>query len=156
MALFRLMYRSSPPPGLSESALTDLVHDIRLQCLARNSAAELTGILAYSTMAFVQSLEGEESAVSKLYQRIQADRRHSDVITISARAVMGRAFPDWAMAFASVSPSDQLQDMTPKDVLRFLINAQQFCQGVRTLPGRGLPPEARMRTDLGIQEIERR
>lgn len=155
MALFRLMYRSSPPPGLSESALTDLVHDIRLQCLARNSAAELTGILAYSTLAFIQGLEGDESVVSELYQRIQADRRHSDVITISARVVMGRAFPDWSMAFAPMSPPVQLQDMTPKDVLRFLIDAQQFCQGVRTLPGRGLPPEARMRTDLGITEMKR-
>ena len=150
MGLFRLFYISSPPAGLNERALADLVHDIRLQCLQHNSQNHLTGVLAYSTQAFVQSLEGEEAAVLALYRRIEADERHTQVQQVFGAAVKGRAFPDWSMAFAPMAPPDQFRAMTARDVLRFLINAEQFCQGVRTLPGRGLPPEARLRADLGI------
>lgn len=150
MGLFRLFYVSSPPAGLSEAALADLVHDIRLQCLRHNSQHHLTGVLAYSVEAFVQSLEGEEEAVLALYARIQADRRHSALQLVFAAGVKGRAFPDWSMAFVPMAPPDRYRAMSSSDVLRFLIDAEQFCQGVRTLPGRGLPPEARLRADLGI------
>lgn len=148
MGMFRLIYVSSPPPGLDEDGLADLVHDIRAQCLRHNSHQHLTGVLAYSLQAFIQSLEGEESRVVDLYSRIKMDRRHSDVQQILGAEVKGRAFPDWSMAFVPMEPPVLLRSMPAREVLRFLIHAEQFCQGVRTLPGRGLPPEARLFHEL--------
>lgn len=148
MGVFRLIYVSSPPPGLDDDGLVDLVHDIRSQCLSHNSHEHLTGVLAYSLQAFIQSLEGEESRVLDLYARIKTDPRHSDVQQILGVEVKGRAFPDWSMAFVPMEPPALLRSMPAREVLRFLIHAEQFCQGVRTLPGRGLPPEARLHQNL--------
>lgn len=148
MAIFRLIYVSTPPPGLDEDGLDDLVHNIREQCLGHNSRQHLTGVLVYSLQAFIQSLEGEESRVLDLYARIKADKRHSDVQQILGAEAKGRAFPDWSMAFVPMGPPAHLRSMPARDVLRFLIHAEQFCQGIRTLPGRGLPPEARLFHEL--------
>ena len=148
MQIFRLIYISSPPPGLDEDGLDDLVHDIRGQCLGHNSHQHLTGVLAYSLQAFIQALEGEANRVLDLYARIEADKRHSDVQQILGAEAKGRAFPDWSMAFVPMEPPAHLRSMPARDVLRFLIHAEQFCQGIRTLPGRGLPPEARLFHEL--------
>ena len=52
---------------------------------------------------FVQALEGDESVVRGLYERISEDPRHEDVTVIESAPVDGRVFSRWAMAQVSRS-----------------------------------------------------
>jgi hypothetical protein len=50
---------------------------------------------------FVQALEGDESSVQRLYERIRDDARHDEVTVIESAAVDERVFSRWAMAEVS-------------------------------------------------------
>jgi hypothetical protein len=150
MQVFRLLYLSTPPAGLDADGLEALVRDIRIASLRNNAARHLTGVLAYSEVLFAQALEGDESDVAETFARIRADSRHRDIHVVHAGHVSGRAFPDWAMAFARVGAECDLRSARPSAMVRVLLEAAQKCEGVRALPGHGLAPEARRRTDLGL------
>ncbi len=150
MDQFRLLYLSQPPAGLDADGVEALVREIRIKSLHNNAARRLTGVLAYSERLFAQALEGDEADVNATFARICADGRHHDVHVVHAGRVLGRAFGDWSMAFARVPPDVDLRHMRPTAMVRFLLEAAQNCGGVRALPGHGLAPEARRRTDLGL------
>lgn len=57
----------------------------------------------------VQTLEGEESTVRALYEKIAVDRRHEAVTLLEAQAVDRRAFAKWSMA--RISDNDQPSGM---------------------------------------------
>lgn len=69
----------------------------------RNTELAITGILLYGNEQFMQVLEGEEEVVQELYAQIRKDPRHHNILTFANKAVAQRAFPEWAMAFPSVS-----------------------------------------------------
>jgi len=48
-------------------------------------------------------MEGEEAAVSALYERISTDSRHQYVFKMADKAIEERTFTDWSMAFREVS-----------------------------------------------------
>ena len=66
-----------------------------------NRALGITGALVVTDDAFAQTLEGEETAVRELYERIREDARHDDVTLLQAETVGGRVFGRWAMAEVS-------------------------------------------------------
>ena len=73
--LIRLIYFSvsvGPQTG-------SMTHSILKTSQAWNKAHEITGVLCQSNGVFLQALEGERSAVTKLYARIYEDRRHSNI-----------------------------------------------------------------------------
>ena len=66
-----------------------------------NRALGITGALVVTDDAFAQTLEGEETAVRELYERIREDARHDEVTLLQAETVGGRVFGRWAMAEVS-------------------------------------------------------
>lgn len=69
-------------------------------CRANNSEKEITGLLLYDKKGtFIQALEGDESDVVNLFNKIKQDDRHSRVNCISNRPIQQRAFSDWCMGF---------------------------------------------------------
>ena len=70
--------------------------------LAFNPGASLTGYLLRTRLHFFQVLEGEPEVVSDLMQRIKADHRHFDIVTLVNHTVAHRAFGDWSMSYAEV------------------------------------------------------
>ncbi|NVO33343.1 BLUF domain-containing protein [Hymenobacter lapidiphilus] len=104
-SLFRLVYQSLATPPFCAAALEVLLVKAR----THNQANYLTGMLLYVDGQFLQVLEGPEPALSQLYGRIQQDPRHTDVHTLSYTPVAARAFPDWRMAYAPVSPAELQQ-----------------------------------------------
>ena len=76
----------------------------------RNNARDgVTGALLYNDGMFVQTLEGDFDAVQTVFERIQGDERHQDVVVLQAVNVAAPIFADWAMAFAEPDDNQAAQ-----------------------------------------------
>ncbi|SDY16403.1 BLUF domain-containing protein [Hymenobacter psychrophilus] len=104
-SLFRLVYQSQATPPFTAATLQALLRNAR----THNQAHHLTGLLLYVEGQFLQVIEGPEPALSKLYNQIRQDSRHTEVGTISYEPIPARAFPDWRMGYALVSPAELKQ-----------------------------------------------
>jgi hypothetical protein len=97
--LVRLLYVSkeiaSQPSKFAESNLEKFRES--------NQANEITGVLCSGEGIFLQVLEGERSAVNKLYVDICKDQRHIDIELLHFEEVTQRAFYAWSMDHIPVS-----------------------------------------------------
>jgi hypothetical protein len=73
------------------------------QSKANNPAIGVTGVLCFSGGIFLQVLEGGRSAVNRLYNRIAADPRHTDVEVLLYEEIGERRFASWSMGQANMS-----------------------------------------------------
>jgi hypothetical protein len=101
--MFRMIYRSTQRVEFSPLDLKKLLAQARL----RNRAARVSGMLIYKDGEFLQTLEGDEGAVKKIFNRIENDPRHGDFCILQpAEFARGpRMFSDWAMGFADATCS---------------------------------------------------
>lgn len=94
--VFRLIYNShsriAPEQSISELGA------IFTSARRNNKRLGITGALVVTDDAFVQALEGDESAVRSLYDGISRDARHDRVTVLEEGLVDGRTFGRWAMA----------------------------------------------------------
>lgn len=93
--MFSLVYVSTAVTWLSPTELRGLLASAR----AANERAGITGMLLYQDGNFMQALEGEESVVLALRRRIEVDRRHQGVLTLTSGPAPAREFGQWSMAF---------------------------------------------------------
>jgi hypothetical protein len=91
--LVRLLYASRAVPALDPEEL----HAILRKARAENPALGITGALCYSQGIFMQVLEGGRAAVNRLYARIVADPRHTQVELLSYGEIAERRFAGWSM-----------------------------------------------------------
>jgi hypothetical protein len=106
--LVRLLYASRTPKEIDSAVLDSILAQSR----AHNPSAGLTGILCYSGNIFMQVLEGNRRQVSKLYNLIASDERHSDVEILLFEDIIERRFSNWTMGqvnLAKVNPSTLLK-----------------------------------------------
>jgi len=96
--LIRLVYisRNLLPRAESEAAIQGILAASR----RRNPTVGVTGALLFSDDCFAQSLEGPIAAVEALFEHIQMDERHDEVVLLEAGPVSHRDFGDWSMGFA--------------------------------------------------------
>lgn len=102
LVMFNLVYSSNAAKAFSNAELFEMLERWR----TKNARLGVTGLLIYRDGAFIQSLEGEESAVRAVYARIQTDDRHFQVYTLRAVSVPDRQFPDWSMGFKNLDGVD--------------------------------------------------
>lgn len=93
MSLFHLIYTSRAAGDVSERTLLT----IQEQALQYNPRAGITGVLLYSAGNFMQILEGDAVAVSRLYSGIATDSRHTDVQCLYFDPTPERVFPAWSI-----------------------------------------------------------
>jgi len=91
--LATLIYRSRLNCTLDPSQLTSLVERANL----RNSQLQVTGILLFDGDHFLQILEGPLAAVNVVYERINRDNRHSNVVELLRDYAPRRRFVDRGM-----------------------------------------------------------
>jgi Sensors of blue-light using FAD len=106
--LVRLLYASRTPKEIDNSVIESIIS----QSKAHNPGAGVTGILCYSGKIFMQVLEGNRREVTKLYNQIAADSRHSDVEILLFEDIVERRFSNWTMGqvnLAKVNPSTLLK-----------------------------------------------
>ncbi len=134
--LYRILYASRLPAKTKVSAMAALAKSIAEQSAATNAALGVTGALCVSNADFVQVLEGSREAINKVYARIVADPRHSDVTLLSYEAVAERLFEHWSMAHLDIKRvnSSVIIKYAPTTVLDpFAIEPQQLLKLLKEL-----------------------
>jgi Sensors of blue-light using FAD len=92
MSLLQLIY-ASRPFGYDDLTLGSILNTARLN----NGRDDITGALICREDLYLQLLEGPAARVEALYQRIERDDRHAELVKLRSENVGARMFPDWAM-----------------------------------------------------------
>jgi len=89
----------------------------------RNAEQGITGILMTTGELFFQVLEGPQEPVSKLYQAIADDPRHTDVLLLSVEDnVEHRIFPDWSMKRMDLGPGSATRLEPVREILEAVVD----------------------------------
>ena len=64
-----------------------------------NQVDDVTGLLLFDGAHFLQLLEGDRTVISRLYNRIAVDPRHTDVVILGAGPTAERICPSWSMGY---------------------------------------------------------
>jgi hypothetical protein len=102
--LVRLMYASRAVPTVDQDQLNAILRKSK----SSNPGDGITGVLCFSGGIFLQVLEGGRSQVNRLYNRIVADPRHTDVEVLLYEEIGERRFAGWSMGqvnMARLNPS---------------------------------------------------
>jgi hypothetical protein len=101
-----LIYTSRALHQFSTADLKKLLMRSRLN----NGATNVTGMLIYRDGTFLQALEGDEQSVREVFNRIEADERHSEVSILTDQPSPGgqRLFGKWSMGFANAASNAQV------------------------------------------------
>ena len=92
--------------AISDSAEIEEIGAIASQ---NNQKNNITGVLICFGGLFFQIIEGEEEIITRLYEKIFTDTRHTDVICLKTEGdVKERLFPDWSMKTINL---DQVTDV---------------------------------------------
>jgi hypothetical protein len=105
MALYRLVYISTSLLSDDANTARRQIDDILAASRRNNTAAEITGALLFSDTNFAQVLEGPRDAVERLYETLNTDVRHKDLLLLQTEPLAARQFPQWSMAYIGPSQS---------------------------------------------------
>jgi len=99
--LVRLMYASRAAGAVDQEEVQTILRQSR----SHNPPLGITGVLCVCTTSgiFLQVLEGGRSAVNRLYNRIVADPRHTQVELLSYEEIAERRFAGWSMGQVEMS-----------------------------------------------------
>jgi hypothetical protein len=95
--MLQLTYYSRSTGGADERSSLATLRSILESSARNNGRDDITGYLVFDGTWFMQVLEGDPGKVRAAYNRIQEDRRHTDLVLTSTMEVRVRSFPDWAM-----------------------------------------------------------
>jgi hypothetical protein len=95
----RIVYFSRNVMAGTDSQMKAEVEGILATARRNNAQAGVTGSLIFNSGGFAQVLEGRPEDVGAIFEKIQRDERHSDVLVLECRDVATRTFPNWSMGF---------------------------------------------------------
>ena len=95
MPLHVLSYQSIALHPLSDAQMRGLLAKAR----TFNTVHQISGLLLYRQGQFTQVLEGEEAVLRALYEKIERDPRHTNLVKLSDAPLAQRNFGAWAMAY---------------------------------------------------------
>lgn len=125
-----LIYSSVATKSFPDDELCSLLEISR----SNNQRDHITGLLLYYDMGFIQVLEGEESAVTKTYHRIERDPRHRNILKIISFQSPDRTFTNWSMGFKRMSKS-QIEEVLP-GFTNYLMTGHMDHSGNKRLPAK--------------------
>jgi hypothetical protein len=100
MSVYQIVYcsrnRITGSAGDIEAGIAAILATAR----TRNQRVGISGALLFNGSAFAQVLEGPLDAVEEVFEAIQCDDRHSDVVILRTAEAKDRVFSDWSMAYA--------------------------------------------------------
>ena len=117
MKLTSLTYTSLARLDLQSADLEDIHRTAR----ELNALEGITGLLVFNGTHFLQIIEGSESAIEELVEKLRKDPRHTGFEIRDQRKVDARSFPDWSMELVRVNASyfqarDTIADRLPHTV----------------------------------------
>ncbi|QHB71791.1 BLUF domain-containing protein [Stenotrophomonas sp. 364] len=99
--IYALAYSSRCSADVLNSDLDEILVDAS----AHNRMADVTGVLLFDGVNFLQYLEGPEEAVASVFDRIKSSKRHKDIRVLTSGEVPERYFWNWSMACAHADAS---------------------------------------------------
>ena len=87
---------------------TTVTASILAKAQVNNARRNISGVLCQGQGLYLQVLEGERSAVNRLYGQIAIDPRHRDVDLLVLEEITQRRFAQWSMALVELSDSDPM------------------------------------------------
>jgi hypothetical protein len=100
MSVYQIVYCSKNQIAGGEGDIAGEVAAILATARDKNHRAGISGALLFNGAAFAQVLEGPLAAVEEIFEVIQWDERHSDVVLLRNAEADERVFSDWSMAYA--------------------------------------------------------
>jgi FAD-dependent sensor of blue light len=97
--LWQLVYTSAAPPEFSPADLDDVLRVAR----ERNLLLGVTGMLLYVESSFLQILEGDLHRLDLLFDHLQDDPRHTQVLLLLRAPIDQRSFASWTMGYSQVT-----------------------------------------------------
>lgn len=121
MLLKQIIYLSRP----TEPVTFELLESISRISRLRNPALEITGLLLYGSGRFMQLVEGPESNVRALLDKVGSDPRHTEVEILFDRDIAKRFYPDWYMGVYNIDANNGcVDDQAIRDRLRALTGTE--------------------------------
>ena len=101
--------------------LTSDLNDIHETARHLNALDGVTGLLLFDGVRFLQIIEGSETAIDSLVERLRRDPRHSAFEIRDERLVSRRSFPDWSMELLRVGTGflnarEDVESILPDDL----------------------------------------
>ncbi len=93
--MLSITYISTAAHPLDNSELAKLLDEWR----DRNQKVCITGLLLYKAGSFIQTIEGADSVVLALFERIKLNPLHRNVIAVLQETIHERHFANWSMGF---------------------------------------------------------
>lgn len=112
MSLKFVSYISSQSRIMSKKSIEDFLFEVR----EKNKQLAITGILLLIQGKFVQYIEGPAEEIDRVYESINQDKRHTDLILLDSGELNERQFEDWAMAYKEVE-NKQIKAIVGKENL---------------------------------------
>jgi Sensors of blue-light using FAD len=111
--VFRLIYHSRSRISAAERKYQ--LGEIFSVARSMNKKIGVTGALLITDDEFVQTLEGSEPVVRRLYAKIYKDKRHEHVELLETGDVPERVFGKWAMAKVAADGEPDIPLLTNVD-----------------------------------------
>lgn len=114
MSVFYLIYTSKIT--LQASLHTMTLIDIYRQAVARNTETHVSSVLFFKQGNFLHYMEGSENAITQLFDKINADKRHKNIHVIAQGQAPNRLFGHWKMHcinLDNVNDMDDVDDISP-------------------------------------------
>ena len=139
--VYRLAYISHAATKFARVQLLGMLNDFR----TANQKLDITGILLHKDDDFMQLLEGHEAVVSALFERIEKDPRHTDVVVVERNRIEERQFTHWSMAFRDLNTLEAIATPGYSEFLNIPFHTIPFirhpnrCQELMLVFRAGLP-----------------
>lgn len=91
-----------------------LLADIERAAQRNNRRGELSGLLLFDGVRFLQVIEGPPDRLEPAMRTIRADPRHFGLVLLRDRTVETRAFPQWAMLCRRTDGQTGLAELVAK------------------------------------------
>jgi len=98
------LYVSRPQKNITYSDVQMLLTN----AYRRNMEHDLSGIMVYDHLHFIQYLEGDSSIVDLLKEKICSDSRHYDLHTLHQARIKQRQFSSWNLSYISIDTYGKL------------------------------------------------
>jgi hypothetical protein len=117
-----LVYVSSAARLMRDDEIVELLRQSR----DNNARDGISGLLLHKDGNFMQYIEGAPGAVARLHERILADPRHRQIITLLKGETEVRQFERWAMAFQNIERLSEEDRAAVSEFLRASLTEEHF------------------------------
>lgn len=94
---YAISYVSTAERSLSETEIRQILNDSEVN----NNKQNITGLLLYSEGNFFQIIEGDQKQIVELYETIEGDSRHFNVIKLFGKEINKESFDGYKSDFIS-------------------------------------------------------